>query len=71
MVALRGKKPKEMPIPSGKSVLQTLKLAEAHKRIVDGSESPRLVVVSRASRTIERLRLDVTNARHSAIVIKL
>jgi hypothetical protein len=71
MVALRGKKPKEAPIPSGKSALQTLKLAEASKRIVDGSESPRLVVVVMASRTIERLRLGVTNARHSATALTL
>jgi hypothetical protein len=51
MAALKGKKPKEIPPPRGKGLLQTLELAEAQKRTVDESESWTLVVVSKASRT--------------------
>jgi hypothetical protein len=72
VVALKGKKPREIPpLRGGKGGLQTLKLAEAYKRTVDRSASRCSVVVSRASRAFKRQRLGVTDARHSAAMKKL
>jgi hypothetical protein len=48
----------------------TLKLTEACKRMVDVLNRASGDCV-RASRMLKHLRLDVTNVRHSAIILKL
>jgi hypothetical protein len=58
-----------LEFPSGKVFGETLKLAEAYKRM--GESHNGSVAMSRASRMLNHLRLGGTNIRHSIAALKL
>lgn len=72
VIALRGKKPqKALVYPANEDLCRTLKSAEVYKRIVNFELTLKFGDCCEGLEGAERQRLDVTNMRHNAIIIRL